>query len=259
MCGRIAVIASPEETAAFVGIGELESFPPRYNVAPTQPILVVMAGPQRPPGSNLPDRMAMLARWGLIPGWTKNPADMPLLFNARSESAIEKASFKTAMRHRRALIPVSGFYEWKKLPGNRRQPYWLRPRKGGLVALAGLMETWSEPGGSEIDTAAILTTGASADILHIHDRMPVVIQPEDFARWLDCRTQEPRDVAELMRPAQPDFFEQIPVSEMVNKVANVGPEIQDRVEPLPEAAPELAAKPKVEKRKSSDDDQMKLF
>ncbi|WP_395447495.1 SOS response-associated peptidase [Aminobacter sp. UC22_36] len=258
MCGRIAVLASPVETSAFLGVGDLESFPPRYNVAPTQPILVVMAGPQRPPGSNLPDRMALLARWGLIPAWTKNPADMPLLFNARSESAIEKASFKTAMRHRRALIPVSGFYEWKKLPGNRRQPYWLKPRKGGLVALAGLMETWSEPGGSEIDTAAILTTNASADILHIHDRMPVVIQPEDFTRWLDCRTQEPRDVADLMRPAQPDFFEQIPVSELVNKVANVGPEIQARVEPLPEAAPERAAKPKAEKSKP-DDGQMTLF
>lgn len=239
-----------------MGVGDLESFPPRYNVAPTQPILVVMAGPPRAPGSNLPDRMALLVRWGLIPAWTKNPSDMPLLINARSETAIEKASFKTAMRHRRALIPVSGFYEWKKLPGNRRQPYWLRPRKGGLVALAGLMETWSEPGGSEIDTAAILTTGASADIMHIHDRMPVVIQQEDFARWLDCRTQEPRDVADLMRPAQPDFFEQIPVSELVNKVVNVGPEIQDRVVLLAEAA---ATKPKVEKRKSSDEDQMKLF
>ncbi|WP_432284404.1 SOS response-associated peptidase [Aminobacter sp. BA135] len=258
MCGRIAVLASPDATSAFLGLDDLESFPPRYNVAPTQPILVVTAGPQRPPGSNRSDRMALLARWGLIPAWTKNPADMPLLINARSETAIEKASFKTAMRHRRALIPVSGFYEWKKLPGNRRQPYWLRPRKGGLVALAGLMETWSEPGGSEIDTAAILTTGASADIMHIHDRMPVVIQPEDFARWLDCRTQEPRDVVHLMRPAQPDFFEQIPVSELVNKVANTGPEIQRRVEPLPEAAPERAAKPKPEKQKP-DDGQMTLF
>lgn len=259
MCGRIAVIASPDETAAFVGVGDLESFPPRYNVAPTQPILVVTAGPKRPPGSNLPDRMSLLARWGLIPAWAKNPSDMPLLINARSESAIEKAAFRNAMRHRRALVPVSGFYEWKKLPGNRRQAYWLRPRKGGLVALAGLLETWAEPGGSEIDTAAILTTEASADIAHIHHRMPVVIQQEDFARWLDCRTQEPRHVAELMRPAQPDFFEQIPVSDLVNKVTNMGAEIQDRVEPLPDTPPEKAAKPKAEKRKSSDDDQMKLF
>jgi len=258
MCGRIAVLASPDATSAFLGLDDLESFPPRYNVAPTQPILVVTSGPQRPPGSNMSDRMALLARWGLIPAWTKNPADMPLLINARSETAIEKASFKTAMRHRRALIPVSGFYEWKKLPGNRRQPFWLRPRKGGLVALAGLVETYSEPGGSEIDTAAILTTGASADIMHIHDRMPVVIQPEDFARWLDCRSQEPRHVAHLMRPAQPDFFEQIPVSELVNKVANTGPEIQARVEPLPEAAPERAVKPKPEKPKP-DDGQMTLF
>ncbi|WP_269931550.1 SOS response-associated peptidase [Aminobacter sp. HY435] len=259
MCGRIAVIASPDETAAFLGVADLESFPPRYNVAPTQPILVVTAGPQRPPGSNLPDRMALLARWGLIPAWAKNPSDMPLLFNARSETAIDKAAFRNAMRHRRALVPVSGFYEWKKLPGNRRQAYWLRPRKGGLVALAGLLETWSEPGGSEMDTAAILTTYASADIRHIHDRMPVVIEPENFTRWLDCRTQEPRHVAELMRPAQSDFFEQIPVSDLVNKFANVGPEIQDRVEPLHDEAPARVAKPKAEKRKSSDDDQMKLF
>ena len=132
------------------------------------------------------------------------------------------------MRHRRALVPASGFYEWQQTGGKRGQPYWIRPRHGGLVAFAGLIETYAEPGGSEMDTGAILTINANADIAHIHDRMPVVIDREDFARWLDCRTLEPRDVADLLEPAQPDFFEAVPVSDLVNKVANTGPEIQDK-------------------------------
>lgn len=258
MCGRFTLTASPDETAAFTGVVELEAFPPRYNIAPTQPILVVLAGPPREAGSNLPDRDALLVRWGLIPAWTKNPGDMPPLFNARSETAAEKASFRTAMRHRRALVPATGFYEWKKLGGNRRQAYWMRPRRGGLVAFGGLMETYAEPGGSEIDTAAMLTTRASADIAHIHDRMPVVIQPEDFSRWLDCRTQEPRHVADLMRPAEEGFFEAIPISDLVNKVANTSPEIQERVE-VAQEADMTDARPKAKKDKASDDGQMTLF
>ncbi len=99
------------------------------------------------------------------------------------------------------------------------------------AAFAGLMETYAEPGGSEIDTAAILTTSASTDIAHIHDRMPVVIRPEHFEKWLDCRTQEPRDIAHLMRTPEAGFFEAIPVSDKVNKVANTGTDLQERVEP----------------------------
>jgi putative SOS response-associated peptidase YedK len=106
----------------------------------------------------------------------------------------------------------------------------VRPKGGGLVGFAGLMETWYEPGGSEIDTGAILTTNANADIAHIHERMPVVIKPEDFSRWLDCRSNEPREVADLLQPADPGFFEAIPVSDKVNKVANTGPEIQEPVD-----------------------------
>ena len=121
------------------------------------------------------------------------------------------------------LIPASGFYEWRRDGKNKSQPYWIRPKGGGIVAFAGLMETYAEPGGSEIDTGAILTTAANGDIAHIHDRMPVVIRPEDFARWLDCRTQEPRDVADLLRPPEQGLFEAIPVSDRVNKVANTGP------------------------------------
>jgi putative SOS response-associated peptidase YedK len=228
MCGRFALIAKPDETAAFLGVEELEAFPPRYNIAPTQPVLMTIAGPPRAPGSNLPDRRAQLVRWGLIPGWAKNPGDLPLMFNARSETAVEKASFKAAMRHRRALIPASGFYEWKRLGGKLSQAYWVRPRAGGLVAFAALMESWSEPGGSEIDTGAILTAHANQKFAEIHERMPIVIHRQDFARWLDCRFQEPRDVADLLQPADPGFFEAVPVSDRVNKVANTGPEIQKR-------------------------------
>ncbi len=134
------------------------------------------------------------------------------------------------------------------------QAYWIRPRDGGLVAFAALVETYAEPGGSEMDTCAIVTASANADIAHIHERMPVVIDPRDFSRWLDCRTQEPRHVADLMRPAGPGLFEAVPVSGLVNKVANTGPEIQEMA--LPEGP-----KPQEPKRRKSgpDDAQMTLL
>lgn len=196
----------------------------------------------------------MLVRWGLIPAWVKDPRQFALLINARSESAIEKASFKAAMRHRRALIPASGFYEWKRAGTKLAQPYWVRPKAGGLVAFAALVETYAEPGGSEIDTGAIMTTAASGVIAEIHDRAPLVIGPGDFARWLDCRGQEPRDVSDLMRPAEPDFFEAVPVSDMVNKVANVGPGLQ---EPVEHAGGETAASAR--RQKPVAEGQMSLF
>ncbi len=158
------------------------------------------------------------------------------------------------MRHRRVLVPGSGFYEWHR-PGEERgeksQTYWIRPRRGGIVAFAGLMETWSSADGSEVDTGAILTTAANAAIAPIHDRMPVVIKPEDFSRWLDCKTQEPRDVADLMKPVEEDFFEAIPVSDKVNKVTNVGSDLQDRV-----AVDKLPSPPE---RKKPDDGQLSFF
>ncbi|MFN3674286.1 MAG: SOS response-associated peptidase, partial [Bosea sp. (in: a-proteobacteria)] len=108
MCGRYALTATPEEILHFLSVIDVDHFPPRYNIAPTQPILVVTSSEQRSPGSNLPDRRALLARWGFIPGWVKDPREFPLLINARAETAIEKASFRAAMRHRRVLIPASG-------------------------------------------------------------------------------------------------------------------------------------------------------
>jgi putative SOS response-associated peptidase YedK len=230
MCGRFALTQNVDANEEVFAVPGIEEFPARYNIAPTQPILLVTAGYGRATGSNLPDRRALLVRWGLMPAWAKNPGEMPLLINARSETASEKPAFQTAMRHRRSLIPASGFYEWKRDGSGNSQPYWVRPRHGGVIAFAGLMETWSEPGGSEIDTGAILTTAAKGNIAEIHHRTPVVVAPRDFERWLDCRRQEPRDVVELMRPPEPDFFEVIPVSDKVNKVTNTGPEIQEAVE-----------------------------
>ncbi|MEO3387749.1 SOS response-associated peptidase [Mesorhizobium sp. CAU 1741] len=250
MCGRFALLPNAAVIEDIFGV-PVEAFPPRYNIAPTQPILVIAGGMPREPGSNQPDRMSMLVRWGFIPGWVKDVSQFPLLINARSETAATKASFRAAMRHRRVLIPASGFYEWKRTGRKNAQPYWVRPTGEGVVAFGGLMETYAEPGGSEIDTAAILTTGANSQIAHIHDRMPVVIRPEHYARWLDCVGNEPRDVADIMEPVEPGFFETIPVSDKVNKVANAGPDIQEPVEVLQEEPqPDDAQKP---------DDQLTLF
>ncbi|MBX3595951.1 MAG: SOS response-associated peptidase [Rhizobiaceae bacterium] len=254
MCGRFGLIPTPEEVAELFGLIDLEPFPPRYNIAPTQPILMVIAAEPREPGSNLPSRKSLLVRWGLLPSWVKDPKKFPLLFNARSEEAAEKATFRAAMRHRRALVPASGFYEWRKDGPKQSQPFWIRPKNGEIIAFGGLMETWHEAGGAEIDTGTILTTEANSDLVAIHSRMPVVIHPQDFERWLDCRNQEPRDVADLMRPVQPDFFEAIPVSDRVNKVANVGPENMEPVE-LPATALPAEKKPSPQPV----NEQLKLF
>lgn len=254
MCGRFSLTATPEEVAEFLGLLETEDFPARFNIAPTQPILVVIAGDRQASGSNLPERKALLVRWGFTPSWVKDPRDFPLLINARAETAVGKASFKVAMRHRRILIPASGFYEWHRPPkesGEAPQAYWIRPREGGIVAFAGLMETWSSADGSEVDTGAILTTRANARIGDIHDRMPVVIRPEDFARWLDCKTQEPRDIADLMVPAGEDYFEAIAVSDRVNKVANTGADLQAPVS--------IAARPAAKAKEPPADRQLSLF
>lgn len=239
MCGRYALLARTDLIKAFLDVLNIEDPPPRYNIAPTQPILIVVAGEKQERGSNLPERRAMLVRWGFMPGWVKDPRDFPLLINARSETAIEKASFRAAMRHRRILVPASGFFEWRRPEdkGEKAQAYFIRPKKGEIVAFAGLMETWSSADGSEVDTGAILTTKANVDVARIHDRMPVVIRQEDFSRWLDCKTQEPRDIVDLMKPIDDGFFEAILVSDKVNKVANMGADILEPVEERADPAP----------------------
>lgn len=267
MCGRFALTSAAEDVAEYLGLAgyddSIGTFPARYNIAPTQPVLAIVETENPAPGSNIPPRRAVLLRWGFIPGWVKDPRDFPLLINARSETAIGKASFRAAMRHRRILIPASGFYEWRRPPAGgegKSQACWIRPRNGGIVAFAGLMETWSSADGSEVDTGAILTTRANATLGVVHDRMPVVISPEDFTRWLDCRTQEPRAVLDLLKPAQEELFEVIPVSDLVNKVSNTGPDIQQAVADTEVPAPEHSrAARKAGKKDTDPGSQLSLF
>ncbi|ODN70952.1 SOS response-associated peptidase [Methylobrevis pamukkalensis] len=211
MCGRFILIAPPDEVRRAFGYVEQPNFPPRYNIAPTQPIAVVRFGRD--------GRHFHLMRWGLIPGWVTDTAKFPLLINARSETAVEKPAFRNAMRHRRCLIPASGFYEWRRV-GNEKQPFLIRPRDGSLLAFAGLFELYADAAGNEIDTAAILTTSANRLMAPIHDRMPVVLAEKDFSAWLDTDRNEPRHVADLMRPAADDLLEAVPVSARVNAVRN---------------------------------------
>ncbi|MEO0545141.1 MAG: SOS response-associated peptidase [Pseudomonadota bacterium] len=232
MCGRFSLIHAPEDVEQFFALAGVEAFPPRYNIAPTQPVLVVTPAATRPEGSNLPNREISLMRWGLLPSWVKDPKDFPLLINARSETAATKNSFRAAMRHRRGLLPASGFYEWQRDRETKQsQAWWVPTSDGSIAAFAALFETYISKDGSELDTVAILTAEAEAPFSAIHNRIPVTIQPTDFDRWLDVKNHDAKDVADLLKPPQPDFFKPVPVSDLVNKVANSGPDVQTPVTP----------------------------
>jgi putative SOS response-associated peptidase YedK len=146
MCGRYLITSSPEAFRRLFRYEEQPDFPPRYNVAPTQPIPIVRMAEGK--------RQFALVRWGLIPPWVTDPRNFSLLINARGESVNDKPAFRNAMRRRRCLIPADGFYGWKE-QGGRRRPYCVRPKDGGPVAFAGLWETWSGPNGEEMETAVI--------------------------------------------------------------------------------------------------------
>jgi putative SOS response-associated peptidase YedK len=213
MCGRYLLTASPEEVAALFGYLDGEWFPPRYNIAPTQPMAIVrlIHGARR----------FALVRWGLVPAWVEDPKQFSLLINARSESAADKPAFRAAMQYRRCLVPASGFYEWRRGSRGRKEPFWLRPRGGGVIAFAGLWETWNDRDGGEIDSGCILTSPANSEVAEIHDRMPVVIAPADFDRWL--RAASAVDVLDLLRPAPDGLFEAVAIGDRVNKADNDDP------------------------------------
>jgi putative SOS response-associated peptidase YedK len=240
MCGRFLLTATPEELQALFGYLDGDAFPPRYNIAPTQPIAVV-----RHVGGG---RRFALVRWGLVPGWVKDPRAFSLIINARAEGIAGRPAYKGAMQYRRCLVPASGFYEWRKLPNGRKQPYLVRPAKGGVVAFAGLWETWLGADGSEIDSGCIITTDANADVAAIHDRMPVVVQPADWERWLDAGANPPPAVADILRPAPDGFFETVPVSTRVNAAANDDPGLIEPAAPTDDEAPPVRTKRPVQPR-----------
>ena len=170
----------------------------------------------------------MLARWGLLPSWVKDPNDFSTLINARAETAAEKPSFRAAMRHRRCLIPADGFIEWTGKRGSKR-PFHLKSPDLGLMAFAGLWEHWQGSDGSEIETAVILTTEANGTVAPLHNRMPVIIDPEQFDAWLDCKRVSPADMAEFLVPADDALLEAVELEPKINNPANDNPEI---LEPL---------------------------
>ena len=246
MCGRYVIKTPPALMRQAFGYGEQPNFPPRYNVAPTQPIPVVRLVDGR--------RSFALLRWGLIPSWVKDPRGFSLLINARAESVLEKPAFRNAMRRRRCLIPADGFYEWKR-DGDRKRPHVARPQ--GLVAFAGLWEPWMGPNGEELDTACIVTPAANRTLRSLHDRMPAVIPPEAFDLWLDCANVEAETAAALLVPAPEDLFEAYEISTAVNRTAN---DSADLMEPLaPGAAAAMDARPAATAKPKKDDGQASLF
>ncbi len=216
MCGRYQLISPPAETGRVFDVVVRDNFPPRYNIAPTQPIAIIRQNEQR-------QREYALARWGFIPAWQKNPPTRPLI-NARAETVAQKPSFRTAYKRRRCLIPANGFYEWRQQNG-AKQPFCVNERDAGLFAFAGIWETASGPDGGEIDTAAILTTHAGADLRAIHHREPVVIAPAQYSLWLEADERDAGRLDDLLTPAVAGSWRYFAVTTAVNSPRNDGPDL----------------------------------
>ncbi|HZT27838.1 MAG TPA: SOS response-associated peptidase [Pseudolabrys sp.] len=239
MCGRYSITLAPEVFRALFRYREQPNFPPRYNVAPTQPIPIVRL--------DRGERQFALVRWGLLPSWAKDPAAFALLINARGESVLEKPAFAAAMKYRRCLVPADGFYEWA-MTGAHKQPYFVRAVSGGPIAFAGLWECWIGPNGEELETAAIVTTRANRTLAPIHERMPVIIPAEAFDLWLDCAKVDAQTAAALIVPAPEALLEAYAVSNDVNRVANDSPRL---IEPQTVREPPMHAKTAPEQSQKS--------
>ena len=254
MCGRFVITSAPAALRQLFGYVEQPNFPPRYNVAPTQPIPVVLVENGA--------RHFRLMRWGLLPGWVRDPRGFTLLINARSETVLEKPAFKRAIRRRRGLIPADGYYEWKVADG-RKQPFFIHRADGAPLGFAAVFETWAGPNGEELDTVAIVTAAAGEDLATLHDRVPVTISPRDFERWLDCRGDEIDSILPLMTAPGIGEFAWHRVSTRVTRGANDDEQLLLPISAEQMEAEAEAAKPKRMSRKvaagSSDDGQGSLF
>lgn len=215
MCGRYTLKANSAEVARELGLVEIPAFPPRYNIAPTQPVVVVRQRDGR--------RRGDLMRWGLIPSWAKDPAIGSKLINARRETLAEKPSFRTAFRRRRCLVPATGFYEWQQ--DKTKQPYHFTLPSGRLFAFAGLWDDWLGADGSEVETVTIVTMDANAGMAPYHHRMPVVVSPAQYDLWLDPKVQEPGRLEPVFAAAAGLVVTASPVGKLVNDVRREGPEL----------------------------------
>jgi putative SOS response-associated peptidase YedK len=231
MCGRYAITSSPEAIRALFRYGEQPNFPPRHNVAPTQPVPVVRLAEGV--------RQFALLRWGLIPARVKDPRGFSLLINARGESVCDKPAFRNAMKRRRCLVPADGFFEWQAA-GSRKQPFFIRKLGGGPLAFAGLWEAWMGPNGEELETVCIVTTRANRTLAPIHDRMPVIVPPEAFDLWIDAGQVDALTATALIAPAPDGLLEACPVSTAVNRTANDSPDLLAPLATVETRAPEPA-------------------
>lgn len=230
MCSRYSLTSPPEAISKMFGYRNKEDFPPRYNIAPTDPVAIVRNDMRH-------ERELALVRWGLIPSWVKDPREFSTLINARSETVTEKPSFRGPIRHRRCLVPADGFYEWTGNPGSKI-PHLIRYKSQKPMAFAGIWEHWLGGDGSELETMAILTTSANTDMAAIHDRMPVLLQPLHFEQWLDRKPGTAEQVLELLRPAPDGQLEIKAVNPKLNNPRHEGPELQEAyVPPAPKTFP----------------------
>jgi len=228
MCGRYELHTHPAALALAFGLAHPPAIAPRYNIAPMQDVPVVR-------GSRTGERELAQVRWGLVPRWAKDPSIGARMINARAETLAEKPAFRTSLRRHRCLMPADGFYEWKAVPGAGKQPYHIGMKDGALFALAGLTERWLSPEGETLDTCTIVTTQANALLDPLHDRMPLIIAPADYERWLDVRNEE---VADLLVPYPSEAMAYYPISTRVNAVRNDDAQVIERAA---EIAPRIAS------------------
>ncbi|MCC6125861.1 MAG: SOS response-associated peptidase [Pirellulales bacterium] len=213
MCGRFSLRARLAELLAEFVVEEQNAatFLPRYNIAPSQPVFAV----REKPGAPAPAREAVLLRWGLIPSWAADPAIGNRTINARVETVAEKPAFRAALKRRRCLVAADGFYEWKA-EGKIKQPYFIHFADDRPFAFAGLWESWEASGHSRIESCTILTTEANELMRPIHHRMPVILRPDDYARWLDPSEQDSSALQPLLISYAGDGLEAYPVGRLVN-------------------------------------------
>ncbi len=219
MCGRYELHTHPAALALAFGLPAPPSVAPRYNIAPMQDVPVVRL-------AQAGGRELAFVRWGLVPRWAKDPSIGARMINARAETLAEKPSFRTALRRHRCLIPADGFYEWKATAAGGKQPIHIGMKDGATFAFAGLTERWMAPEGEVLDTCTIITTQANALLAPLHDRMPAIVAPADYGRWLDTANA---DVDALFAPYPADAMTYYPVSTRVNSVRHDDASLLDRV------------------------------
>ncbi len=214
MCGRMVLTRSASEIADAFELEMVVELSASYNIAPGRPIAAIRLGPGRA-------RQLSLLHWGLVPAWAKERSIGNRLINARSETAAQKPSFRSALASRRCIVPADGFYEWSGTGRGRRVPHLFRRRDGGLLAIAGLWEEWRDRASDErLLSCTLLTTEANAAVRPVHDRMPVLLEPTDFESWLDPERVAAQEAARLLVPSAPDRLERVLVSQHVNDPRN---------------------------------------